>query len=380
MAQLKNIASSVSRASSNALKELKEFGSLRKARSDLEEDIIKATSVWNMGTDWGKNMAIIDTLNQRRFLCSSAIAIIRKRLKTKNAQVEILTLNLLEGIIKNCPSSHQSIANAKFMRYLIKVALDQREYGFIKKNILKMSKKQEESNFLRSQCIDKCLIIILALALGYQNTKMYPIFFNTYDKLLKSGIRFPVPNKDENLKIFERRKSIFSDIKLDKNINESELPQIKKPMIVDGITNNNIADAQNNAIFLFEIVNETPTNIDLRFSTIVEELLVKVKKQQKELTKMISNSQCKLDSKTFEDALQVNDVIVGVINDVTDLMKGTKTKFIEKVAPVAKDDKLEMDDVNSDEFANLLNLPDEFEDLLDAYKDDMEAEEDAVLL
>ena len=74
-------------------------------------------------------MTLVDELNRAPYLCPFAIKEIRKQLKTKNPEIEILALQLAETIIKNCPSSHAAVAQEDFMRYLVKVGTDQRQGG-----------------------------------------------------------------------------------------------------------------------------------------------------------------------------------------------------------------------------------------------------------
>ena len=156
--------------------------SLEQQRTILEKEIDVATDEFSNEPDWAKNMEIIDKLNRMTFLCPTAIAKIRKRLKTKNPEIEILALSLLEGIIKNCPTSHKNVADPDFVRYLIKVATDQRKGGLVTSTLDKFKKKKViNSKYIRAQCIDKSRLIILMLAQAYKDTNLYPIFWNTFN-------------------------------------------------------------------------------------------------------------------------------------------------------------------------------------------------------
>ncbi|ETO29291.1 hypothetical protein RFI_07830 [Reticulomyxa filosa] len=122
-------------------------------KTKLTKTIKEACSEFLSGPDWDKNIEVIDELNRlcgllkrtlqkgergmmkyagEPYLSGFVIEELRKMLKTKNPEIEILALTLVEGVIKNCPSSHGAIAQPAFMRYLVKVALDQRKDGFWK--------------------------------------------------------------------------------------------------------------------------------------------------------------------------------------------------------------------------------------------------------
>lgn len=103
--------------------------SLERQRVAVEKEIKEACSEFLNEPDWNKNMSIIDSLNRSPYLCPFAIKEIRKQLKTKNPEIEILALQLTETIIKNCPSSHAAVAQEDFMRYLVKVGTNQRQGG-----------------------------------------------------------------------------------------------------------------------------------------------------------------------------------------------------------------------------------------------------------
>ena len=103
--------------------------SLERQRVAVEKEIKEACSEFLNEPDWNKNMGIVDSLNRSPYLCPFAIKEIRKQLKTKNPEIEILALQLTETIIKNCPTSHAAVAQEDFMRYLVKVGTNQRQGG-----------------------------------------------------------------------------------------------------------------------------------------------------------------------------------------------------------------------------------------------------------
>ena len=109
-------------------------------RKKLEENIDKACNEFLAEPDWNKNFEIYDALNRTAYLCPFAVAALRRKLKTKNPEIEILALHLLEGMIKNVPSSHGAVAQPSFMRYLVKVALDTRKQGMMKSVAKKLGK------------------------------------------------------------------------------------------------------------------------------------------------------------------------------------------------------------------------------------------------
>merc|ERR1719410_273193 len=176
--------------------------SLERKRVALQKQVQEACNEFLNEPDWEKNMQIVDQLNRAPYLCPFAIAEIRLRLKTKNPEVEILALQLTETIIKNCPSSHAVVAQEDFMRYLVKVGTDNRSGGKWTQLKSKVKKKKNESKHVRSQCIEKALLILKMLSIAYMDSGLYPVFRATYKQLESQNIRFPETNKDESLNVF----------------------------------------------------------------------------------------------------------------------------------------------------------------------------------
>ena len=104
-------------------------------RKKLEKAIDKACDPSLVDTNWAVNMEIVDMVNATSYLSAFAIAAIRRKLKTKIPKIEMLALTLLEGMIKNVPASHGSVATPTFMKYLVKVGLDTRKRK--KKGVMK---------------------------------------------------------------------------------------------------------------------------------------------------------------------------------------------------------------------------------------------------
>eukprot|EP01084_Bolivina_argentea_P048663 89622_1 len=179
--------------------------SLERQRVALEKEIKEACNEFLNEPDWNKNMSIVDQLNRAPYLCPFAIKEIRLQLKTKNPEIEILALQLAETIIKNCPSSHAAVAQEDFMRYIVKVGTDQRQGGKWTQLKTKMKSKRTlpvNSKHLRSQCVEKALLILKMLAIAYSDSNLYPVFRATVRQLESQKIRFPETNKDESLNIF----------------------------------------------------------------------------------------------------------------------------------------------------------------------------------
>ena len=152
----------------------------------------------------------------------------------------------------------------------------------------------------------------------------------------KDGIKFPQPNKDEDLKIFTPLYSgvnakyenggsnngsnggsingkiggAFGSIQQDVPANLKHLPMIKKPTRVVGVSDIQINDAQNAAIFLFELVNETPEGSDLFSNIIITEELTKLENTQNTIVSRASDPMS--NEIIIMQAISVNDLIMGV--------------------------------------------------------------------
>ncbi|XP_074311869.1 TOM1-like protein 6 [Silene latifolia] len=131
----------------------------------------KATSELLVSPDWSINMEICDLCNSNHWMAKDMLKSVKRRLQHKNPKVQLLTLTLLETMVKNCGEYiHFQIAERKILDELIKIV------------------KKKGDMHVR----DKILILLDSWqeAFGSPGGK-YSQYYWACDELRRCGIRFP---------------------------------------------------------------------------------------------------------------------------------------------------------------------------------------------
>ncbi|KAH7388564.1 hypothetical protein KP509_16G081800 [Ceratopteris richardii] len=142
----------------------------------------RATSDLLAGPDWGLNLQICDAINQNNSYSRDVVKCIQKRLSSKSAKVQILTLTVLEMIIKNCGESvHQQVAEKGVLKSMVKIV------------------KGKGDAIVR----EKILTLLKAWQMMFGGPKAkYPQYSSAYEGLLRSGVQFPVEDTIDTALLF----------------------------------------------------------------------------------------------------------------------------------------------------------------------------------
>ncbi|CAH2074655.1 unnamed protein product [Thlaspi arvense] len=90
--------------------------------SSLGVAVDKATSELLLTPDWTIIIAICDSVNSNRWQCKDAMKAVKRRLQHKSSRVQLLTLTLLEAMLKNCGEFlHSHIAEKHVLEDLVKI-------------------------------------------------------------------------------------------------------------------------------------------------------------------------------------------------------------------------------------------------------------------
>ncbi|XP_059305277.1 TOM1-like protein 6 isoform X1 [Lycium ferocissimum] len=131
----------------------------------------KATSEFLIGPDWTMNIDICDTINSNQWLAKDIVKAVKKRLQHKNPKVQLLSLTLLETMVKNCGDNmHFQIAERSILQDMVKIV------------------KKKTDMHVR----DKVLVLLDSWqeAFGGPGGK-YPQYYWAYEELRRAGIQFP---------------------------------------------------------------------------------------------------------------------------------------------------------------------------------------------
>ncbi|KAK1433102.1 hypothetical protein QVD17_10008 [Tagetes erecta] len=136
----------------------------------------KATSEFLNAPDWTLNIDICDTINANPWLAKDVVKALKKRLQHKNPNVELLSLTLLETMVKNCGENvHFQIAERNILPEMIKIVKKKTDMRVREKILVLLDSWQE--------------------AFGGRGGK-YPQYYFAYDELRQSGVQFPQRSPD----------------------------------------------------------------------------------------------------------------------------------------------------------------------------------------
>ncbi|KAL2899984.1 TOM1-like protein 6 [Bienertia sinuspersici] len=139
--------------------------------SSATSRVDKATSELLVGPDWTMNMDICDFCNSNHWLAKDVVKEVKRRLQHKNPKVQLLTLTLLETMVKNCGEYiHYHIAERKILDEMIKIVKKKADVHVREKILALLDSWQE--------------------AFGGPGGK-YSQYFWACDELRRSGVNFP---------------------------------------------------------------------------------------------------------------------------------------------------------------------------------------------
>ncbi|KAA3468223.1 TOM1-like protein 2 isoform X2 [Gossypium australe] len=134
----------------------------------------KATSSMLIGPDWARNLEICDMLCRDPVQAKDVMKGIKKRLGNKNPKVQLLTLTLLETIVKNCGDIvHMHVAERDVLSDMIKMVRKKPDFH-VKEKILALIDTWQEA---------------------YGANSRYPQYHVAYQELLRAGAVFPEKNE-----------------------------------------------------------------------------------------------------------------------------------------------------------------------------------------
>ncbi|KAM3217001.1 TOM1-like protein 6 [Capsicum annuum] len=136
----------------------------------------KATSEFLIGPDWTMNIDICDTINSNQWLAKDTVKAVKKRLQHKNPKVQLLSLTLLETMVKNCgDNAHFQIAERSILQDMVKIVKKKTDMHVRHKVLVLLDSWQE--------------------AFGGPGGK-YPQYYWAYEELRRAGVEFPKPSFD----------------------------------------------------------------------------------------------------------------------------------------------------------------------------------------
>ncbi|KAL2543549.1 ENTH/VHS/GAT family protein [Forsythia ovata] len=131
----------------------------------------RATSDMLIGPDWAMNVEICDICNRDPVQAKYIVKGIKKRLGSKNPKVQLLSLTLLETIVKNCGEVvHIHVAEKGVLHEMVKIVKKKPDFHVKEKILVLIDTWQEAFGGPRAR---------------------YPQYFSAYQDLLRLGAVFP---------------------------------------------------------------------------------------------------------------------------------------------------------------------------------------------
>jgi len=294
----------------------------------LEDQIVRATHELLVDPDWSENLNLCDLVNRIPDLGDEVSKRVLKRLTNKKTKVCLLSLTLLETLVKNCPTIHKYVGTREYMTALIK-SLPKKIRDPQKKGVFSGGAINDVSELER---IDRTLLLIQSWAKAFSKSQSYPIFREVYEELLDKGIRFPEPEKDELAPVFTPAAKAPTPKESVKKVVPSEAV---KERAAEAFRDADCRAAAESAKVLEEMVTASEAGTDLVRSDLVQTLVANARALQARIMTRLNGP---VSETVLAEILAANDVVNGALNYFQGVATGTMSR---KKPEAPKSDKSE---------------------------------------
>lgn len=257
------------------------------------------------------NIKIVDILKANPHLGEDVAEVIRGRLKKGKTEISLLTIELLDSMVKNCPKFHAFVAKEKFMGTLLKIAQNGTTSRF--------GKLSYDSKRIELQ--ERVLVIIQQWGLSFKNSRSFPIFYQKYDELRRQGVKFPQPHKDETAPVFTPPA----------HVPKQQAPSKKND--AGAYTDEECAGASEIADLLDDMVTGSESKEDLLRNPIIQDLVLNAKQAQNRAMARINADPTHA---AVEELFRVNDKLLDAIKYYEGVRSGKMDRRKPEPVPVPK--------------------------------------------
>ncbi|KMT06604.1 hypothetical protein BVRB_7g157720 [Beta vulgaris subsp. vulgaris] len=253
----------------------------------------KATSELLVAPDWTMNIEICDFCNSNHWLAKDVVKEVKRRLQTKNPKVQLLSLTLLETMVKNCGEYiHYHIAERKVLDEMIKLV------------------KKKADMHVR----DKILVLLDSWqeAFGGPGGK-YSQYFWACDELRRSGVNFPQrsPRSAPVITPPVSRPSRAPQVGFGMPANSSRRLDEAMSSEIEGLSVATLESMQNALGLLDDMLEAVNPNDRMSVKDeVIVDLADRCRANQKKLMQMITTT---TDEELLAQGLEMNDSLQSVL-------------------------------------------------------------------
>lgn len=312
----------------------------------IQDDIRKATDCKLKEPDWGQNMQIVDKLSNILVVVPAYGDKVSKelllRITHKEHQVAILALGLLETIVKNIPAFHPFVADAKFLKAMVKTLPRRIRKPREKQNVFKSATENKPSTKESIERYDRVLILLQDWATAFKGQSKFESFEDTYQQLRQRGCIFPEPLKDEISPIFTPEATQKSKPKS----KEYEI-KVSGPSKNKEYTDGECRVANQSVIVFVEMLSESDEKDDLSKNDLIQELLKTIQTYQKKTqTRVMSGISSEV---IMAEVLEVNDKMSQALAFYNGLLDGSIKREKKKPTEIEDPESVELSDSANEE-------------------------------